>query len=235
MSASPQSSASENDAERYDAKQYADERAVMVRNQIANRGITDERILDALREVPRHLFIPPDLYPYAYTDGPLPIGEGQTISQPYIVAYMTWLLRLQPDDRVLEIGVGSGYQSAVLSRLVKEVVGIERIPALAEQAQKRLHDLGYKNVTVHVGDGTLGWEPDAPYNGILVAAAAPYIPDPLLDQLAEEGRLVIPVGDRDNQLLERIRRHGGSVHIERLSPVRFVPLVGRWGFQGGWL
>ncbi len=206
----------------------------MVRNQIANRGINDERILDAMRDVPRHLFIPPDLYPHAYTDGPLPIGEGQTISQPYIVAYMTWLLRLEPGDRVLEIGVGSGYQSAILSRLVKEVIGIERIPTLAEQAQQRLHDLGYRNVTVQVGDGTLGYEPGAPYDGILVAAAAPYVPEPLLDQLAEGGRLVIPVGDRENQLLERIRRLGGSIHIERLSPVRFVPLVGQLGFQGGW-
>jgi protein-L-isoaspartate(D-aspartate) O-methyltransferase len=229
VSTSPHSSATENDQ-----KRYADERAAMVRDQIVNRGISDQRILDAMRDVPRHLFVPPELHPYAYTDGPLPIGENQTISQPYIVAYMTWLLRPEPGDRVLEIGVGSGYQSAILSCLVREVVGIERVPGLAAQAQKRLHDLGYQNIAVHVGDGTLGFEKDAPYNGILVAAAAPYIPEPLLDQLADEGRLVIPVGNRNDQLLERVRRHGGSIHIERLSPVRFVPLVGRWGFQGNW-
>jgi protein-L-isoaspartate(D-aspartate) O-methyltransferase len=209
-------------------------RADMVRQQIANRGITDVRVLEAMAAVPRHLFVPPEIRHLAYEDGPLPIGSRQTISQPYIVALMTQLLEPRPDDRVLEIGVGSGYQTAILAHLVKEVIGIERLPELAEAASEHLAQLGYQNVTIHVADGSLGYLPAAPYDGILVAAAAPRIPKPLLDQLADNGRLVIPVGDSFEQIIERARRKGGSLHIERLMPVRFVPLIGEHGFRESW-
>ncbi|HEC23942.1 MAG TPA: protein-L-isoaspartate(D-aspartate) O-methyltransferase [Chloroflexi bacterium] len=203
----------------------------MVQEQLIRRGITDERVLKAMGTVPRHLFVPPRLRHLAYDDSPLPIGAGQTISQPFMVALMTQLLRPAPDDRVLEIGVGSGYQTAVLAELVREVIGLERIPELAEQARKKLEEMGYRNVTIHVADGSAGFPEAAPYDGILVAAAAPRIPEALLEQLAEGGRLVIPVGDAYDQMLERAWRQGGSIHIERLVPVRFVPLIGRFGFQ----
>lgn len=214
-----------------DNETYARQRAAMVQEQLIRRGITDERVLKAMGTVPRHLFVPPRLRHLAYDDSPLPIGAGQTISQPFMVALMTQLLRPAPDDRVLEIGVGSGYQTAVLAELVREVIGLERIPELAEQARKKLEEMGYRNVTIHVADGSAGFPEAAPYDGILVAAAAPRIPEALLEQLAEGGRLVIPVGDAYDQMLERAWRQGGSIHIERLVPVRFVPLIGRFGFQ----
>jgi protein-L-isoaspartate(D-aspartate) O-methyltransferase len=206
----------------------------MVAHQLIPRGIHDLRVLDAMRTVPRHRFVSPDLRHVAYTDNPLSIGLGQTISQPFIVALMTQLLRPEPGGRVLEIGVGSGYQSAVLSGLVKEVIGVERVPELAREAEERLHALSYVNVRVIVGDGTEGYPPGAPYDGILAAAAAPTIPEPLLLQLADGGRLVIPVGSADEQIIELVWRQGGSLHIERLTPVRFVPLIGRHGFKHGW-
>jgi protein-L-isoaspartate(D-aspartate) O-methyltransferase len=202
----------------------------MVRSQLASRDIWDERVLLVMEQVPRHRFLPDDLHPYAYDDGPLPIGQGQTISQPYIVALMTQLVRPGPGDRILEIGTGSGYQAAVLAALAGEVIGLERIPWLAEEAEARLRALGYANVSIHVADGSLGFPEKAPYDGILVAAAAPRIPEALLEQLAEGGRLVIPVGDSKEQMLERAWRRGGSTHIERLVPVRFVPLIGAAGF-----
>jgi protein-L-isoaspartate(D-aspartate) O-methyltransferase len=206
----------------------------MVAHQLIPRGIHDPRVLDAMRTVPRHRFVSPDLRHVAYTDNPLSIGLGQTISQPFIVALMTQLLRPEPGGRVLEIGVGSGYQSAVLSGLVKEVIGVERVPELAREAEERLHALSYVNVRVIVGDGTEGYPPGAPYDGILAAAAAPTIPEPLLLQLADGGRLVIPVGSADEQIIELVWRQGGSFHIERLTPVRFVPLIGRYGFKHSW-
>ncbi len=210
---------------------YQAARVKMVRQQIEGRGISSTRVLEAMLQVPRHLFVPPEYAYRAYEDGPLPIGHRQTISQPYMVGLMTQLLDPQPADRVLEIGVGSGYQTAILALLAAEVIGIERIPALAREAKRRLQSLGYTNVTIHVGDGTLGYPPAAPFNGILVAAAAPVIPAPLLDQLADGGRLVIPVGDSDNQMLEYARRRGGSIHIQRMMAVRFVPLIGAAGFE----
>jgi protein-L-isoaspartate(D-aspartate) O-methyltransferase len=212
---------------------FTRQRQEMVRSQLASRDIQDARVLMAMGRVPRHRFVPDDLHKYAYDDGPLPIGQGQTISQPYIVALMTQLVEPGPDERVLEIGTGSGYQAAVLAELAGEVVGIERVPLLAGEAEARLRALGYANVSVHVGDGSLGFAEEAPYDGILVAAAAPRIPEALLEQLAEGGRLVIPVGDSKEQMLERAWRRGASYHIERLVPVRFVPLIGDAGFTAG--
>lgn len=212
-------------------ERHARARERMVRQQLEQRNITDEHVLQAMRSVPRHAFVPPDMQRSAYADGPLPIGAGQTISQPYIVAYMTELLMPEPGDRVLEIGVGSGYQTAVLAEIVAEVTGVERIPALAEEAQARLEALGYANVAVHVGDGTLGYARGAPYDGILVAAASPGVPEPLTMQLKVGGRLVIPVGDNLSQVLRRVTRTEDGLCTEDLSPVRFVPLIGKHGFE----
>ncbi len=202
----------------------------MVAEQIAARGINDPRVLAAMRQVPRHLFVPNAYREEAYGDHPLPIGEGQTISQPFIVAYMTALLGLQGDEKVLEIGTGSGYQAAVLAHLAREVHTVERLPQLAAQARARLEALGLDNVHVHVGDGTLGLPEHAPYDAILVTAAAPEVPAPLLAQLAEGGRLVAPVGDRGYQHLERWTRRHGRLHREILEAVAFVPLVGEHGW-----
>jgi protein-L-isoaspartate(D-aspartate) O-methyltransferase len=214
-----------------DDEHFASERERMVARQIARRGITDERVLSAMRKVPRHYFTPPEYRHMAYDDGPLPIGYHQTISQPFIVALMTEILAPQPEDRVLEIGVGSGYQTAILAELVHEVVGIERITELAAEARDRLVTLGYRNVSVHVGDGTLGYARMAPYNAILVAAAAPKIPEPLIMQLAEHGRLVIPVGSGYEQVLQCVHREPETLVIETHTPVRFVPLIGQHGFK----
>ena len=205
-------------------------RQAMVDYQIAARGVRDERILEALREVPRHLFVPRGYERAAYDDMPLPIGAGQTISQPYIVAMMTAMLEPGPQDRILEIGAGSGYQAAVLSRLCERVVTVERLPEVAEMARANLARVGAANVEVHVGDGTRGWPPLAPYAGILVTAAAPSVPQPLLDQLAEDGRLVAPVGGRDLQELMQIRRRGDRLVHESGGTVRFVPLIGEHGW-----
>jgi protein-L-isoaspartate(D-aspartate) O-methyltransferase len=210
---------------------HAKARERMVRQQLERRNITDGHVLRAMRAVPRHAFVPDEMQKSAYADGPLPIGAGQTISQPYIVAYMTQLLKPEPGDKVLEIGVGSGYQTAVLAEIVDEVIGIERIPALAEGARVRLKALGYDNVTVLVGDGTLGYARAAPYDGILVAAASPGVPEPLVTQLKVGGRLVIPVGDDYSQTLRRVTRTEGGLRAEDLSPVRFVPLIGEHGFE----
>jgi protein-L-isoaspartate(D-aspartate) O-methyltransferase len=210
---------------------HARARERMVRQQLERRNITDGHVLQAMRAVPRHAFVPDEMQKSAYADGPLPIGAGQTISQPYIVAYMTQLLKPEPGDKVLEIGVGSGYQTAVLAEIVDEVIGIERIPALAEQARARLKAQGYDNVAVYVGDGTLGYARAAPYDGILVAAASPGVPEPLVTQLKVGGRLVIPVGDDYSQTLRRVTRTEGGLRTEDLSPVRFVPLIGKHGFE----
>jgi protein-L-isoaspartate(D-aspartate) O-methyltransferase len=187
---------------------YESQRQHMVDTQLLRRDIHEPRVLDAMRSVPRHRFIPPEHYQYAYTDGPLPIGQGQTISQPYIVALMTQLLGLDGDEYVLEIGTGSGYQAAVLGSLAKQVHTIERHADLAHKARRVLAELGFTNVQVHIGDGSLGLLDFAPYDGIMVTAAAPNVPQALLDQLAERGRLVIPVGSRGGQYLELWIRKG---------------------------
>ena len=201
-------------------------RLKMVEQQLRQRGIQDKRVLEAMATIPRHLFVPPELRLHAYDDNPLPIGEGQTVSQPYIVAFMSESLLLTGTETVLEIGTGSGYQAAVLSHLAKQVYSIEILPALAATARSRLGALGYDNVTVIVGDGNQGWAPESPYEAIMVTAAAPQIPPALLAQLADGGRLVLPVERGRKQHLLRLRKNGGTVTQEDLGPVRFVPLIG---------
>ncbi len=202
----------------------------MVERQLVHRGIKDKRVLDAMSQVPRHLFVPEDMRSLAYSDGPLPIGHGQTISQPYIVALMTELLDLTEQETVLELGTGSGYQAAILSRLVHQVYSIERHDALAQQAEKVLSQLGYDNIVLKVGDGTLGWAEHSPYEAIIITAAAPDIPKPLTDQLADGGRLVAPVGSRWSQVLVKVKLQGGTLVREHLTAVAFVPLVGKYGW-----
>lgn len=209
----------------------ADERKRMVEYQIAVRGIHDQATLSAMKEIPRHLFVPPPYDKSAYEDCPLPIGNGQTISQPYIVALMTELLALQPTNNVLEIGTGCGYQAAVLATLVRTVTSIERIPEVAELAKANLAAIGIKNVDVIMGDGTLGFTQNAPYDGIIITAATPSVPRPLIEQLAEGGRLIAPVGGRDIQELIRIIRKGESFKEEHHGGVRFVPLIGKCGWS----
>jgi protein-L-isoaspartate(D-aspartate) O-methyltransferase len=205
-------------------------RARMVDAQLAARGVRDARVLEAMRSVERHRFVPLDVQPEAYEDRPLPIGEGQTISQPYMVAIMTATLAAGPDDRVLEIGTGSGYQTAILARLSRHVVSIERHAPLAHHADALLRSLGFTNVTVVVGDGTEGYEPGAPFNRILVTAGAPAVPDTLTAQLADGGRLVIPVGPPGHQQLTRVERQGTSIRVTEGEACVFVPLIGRYGW-----
>ncbi len=206
---------------------FATARDQMVARQIAARGITDSRLLTALRSVPRHLFVLPESVDEAYDDRPLPIGYGQTISQPYIVALMTDLARLTPTDRVLEIGTGSGYQAAVLSRLAGGVYTIEIVKPLAERAERMMKTLGCRNVTVRVGDGYGGWPEAAPFDAVLVTAAPDHVPTPLVEQLKPGGRMVIPVGDvYDVQMLRLIEKDAhGALKTRDVAPVRFVPLV----------
>ena len=204
---------------------WAAERAEMVRSQIAARDIRNPRVLDAMREVPRHRFVPLEYRNRAYLDRPLPIGLGQTISQPYIVAAMTELLRPESTDRVLEIGTGSGYQAAVISRLVAKVYTIEIVPELAERAAKTLAELGYTNVEVTSGDGYRGIPSQAPFDGILVTAAPDEIPQPLIDQLAVGGRMVIPVGNFYQQLIV-VEKTDAGIRKRSVFPVRFVPMTG---------
>lgn len=214
-----------------DVAEYAHERARMVRMQVADRGIRDRRVLDALASVPRHDFVSAELAPFAYGDAPLPIGDGQTISQPYIVALTVEALRLSERDRVLDIGTGSGYAAAVLSQVVREVYSVERVETLYRAAVERLARLGYDNVYVRHGDGTLGWPEHAPFDAIAVAAVGPRPPPALLEQLAIGGRLVMPVGPDGSQTLMRLtRRENGTYREEPLVGVRFVPLIGEQGF-----
>lgn len=205
------------------------QRHAMVAEQIARRGVRSARVLAALERVPRHRFVSEDLLAHAYEDRALKIGGGQTISQPYMVAVMTECLEIGGCERVLEIGTGSGYQAAVLALLAREVFTIERNESLACSARERLSSLGYNNIRVIWGDGTIGDSEHAPFDALLVAAAAPAIPPPLLGQLAEGGRLVIPVGDAEQQTLTRIRKTGGRAIEERLFACQFVPLRGRYG------
>jgi protein-L-isoaspartate(D-aspartate) O-methyltransferase len=198
----------------------------MVESQIESRGVTDPAVLNAMSKTPRWKFVPEDLKHRAFEDNPLPIGYGQTISQPYIVAYMTEALLLKPDDRVLEIGTGSGYQAAVLAEIANEVYTVEIIPELGENAADTLSELGYENVHVKIGDGYEGWTEHAPFDAIIVTCAPDHIPQPLLDQLADGGRLVIPVGGTYPQELQRITRVGDEYETEFLTSVLFVPMTG---------
>lgn len=209
-----------------DADGVARERERMVAQQIAARDVTDARTLAALRKVPRHLFVPPSLAGAAYDDAPLPIGHGQTISQPYVVAFMTQALGLQSGGKVLEVGTGSGYQAAVLAEIAAKVYTIEIVEPLAREARERLARLGYHNVEVRAGDGYLGWPEASPFDGIMVTAAAPRVPEPLKEQLADGGRLVIPVGDEYQEILV-VTRRGKEFDERRVLPVRFVPMTGR--------
>lgn len=212
-------------------KDYAAQRVEMIEKQLRRRGVTDPAVLAAMLAVPRHEFLAEEIRSNAYEDAPLPIGGGQTISQPYIVAAMTAALHLRASDRVLEIGTGCGYQAAVLACLAKDVFTIERRPELASSASARLARLGYPNAHVHCGDGTLGLPEFAPFDAILVAAAAPAIPKPLLAQLAEGGRMIVPVGDAEHQELQLIEKHGNAFPTKMLEGCRFVPLVGYHGWQ----
>ncbi|RMG36061.1 MAG: protein-L-isoaspartate(D-aspartate) O-methyltransferase [Planctomycetota bacterium] len=208
----------------------ARQEALQLAESLRRKGIRDERVLQAIATVPRERFVPADEQTMAYQDIALPLKCGQTVSQPYIVALMTEALAPRPTDTILEIGGGSGYQAAILSQLVDRVITVERIPELAEEAEQRLRSLGIGNVEVHVGDGTLGWPPEAPYDGIIVTAAAPKLPQPLLEQLKPGRHLVIPVGDEWLQRLVRVRRDGDILHEEPLCDCRFVKLVGRYGW-----
>jgi protein-L-isoaspartate(D-aspartate) O-methyltransferase len=213
-------------------KSYPNARLKMVEKQIEARGIRDAGVLEAMREVPRERFIPERVREFAYDDSPLPIEEGQTISQPYIVAVMVEALHLDPQDRVLEIGAGSGYAAAVISRIAREVYTVERHPPLADLARQRAGELGYKNVKVRCGDGSLGWPEEAPFDAIVVSAGGPEVPQSLLEQLAIGGHLVIPVGDEvKSQELLCVERTGEHAYERRsLGRVQFVPLIGSEGW-----
>ena len=212
--------------------EYEKMRELMVEMQLIMRGIKDSRVLDAMRKVPRHLFMPESIRGSAYDDVALPIGEGQTISQPYMVASMTELLELKGNEKVLEIGTGSGYQAALLAELAKEVYSIERIPVLASEAQARLSALGYNNVTVVTGDGTKGLQEKAPFDRIIITAAAPELPEIIIKQLTEGGIIVAPVGERFSQIVIRGRIKKGVLVEEFHVPCVFVPLIGEYGWKG---
>ncbi len=206
---------------------FAQQREQMVETQLKSRDIQSERVLEAMKKVPRHLFMPASVRQYAYVDSPVPIGKGQTISQPYIVGLMTQTVDPKPGDRALEVGTGSGYQAAVLGELVQEVYTIEIIPDLAERAEKVLAESGYDNVEVRQGDGYQGWPEKAPFDIILVTAAPEIIPQPLIDQLAEGGRLVVPVGPQGEiQTLTLVTKEKGEVQRTHITGVRFVPMTG---------
>jgi len=213
------------------ADNFETARREMVARQIRDRGIRAPSVLDVMERVPRHLFVPAEHAAQAYADEPLPIGGGQTISQPFMVAAMAEALSLEGSERVLEIGAGSGYQAAVLSLLAREVIAVETRPALAAAARERMSRLGYTNLRIEDGDGSRGWPSGAPYDAILVTAAAPSVPPPLMEQLAEGGRLVIPVGSADHQNLLRIVKRDGRVTRQSLYACRFVPLLGQYGWQ----
>jgi protein-L-isoaspartate(D-aspartate) O-methyltransferase len=210
---------------------FARERLRMVGDQLARRGIKDERVLAAMRRVPRHRFVEEAFRERAYGDHPLPIGQEQTISQPYIVAHMTALLELTGREKVLEIGTGSGYHTAVLAELSRRVCSIERIPALATRARAVLEALGYANVWVRVGNGALGWPEEAPFDRILVAAGGPSVPPPLFEQLAEGGRMVLPLGDQAGQTLTLVESVGGQMRTRPCGDCHFVPLVGKYAWN----
>jgi len=209
---------------------FADARERMVTDQLIPRGINDEHVLSAMRTIPRHVFIPIDLQYLAYADAPLPIGHRQTISQPYIVALMTQLLGLKGEERVLEIGTGSGYQAAILSHIAAQVYTVERISELAEKAGQVFEKLELSNIQIFERDGSAGLPEFAPFDAIMVTAAAPKVPSPLKEQLDDGGCLVLPVGSRDGQILERWRKSGSEMEREHIAPVAFVPLLGDFGW-----
>jgi protein-L-isoaspartate(D-aspartate) O-methyltransferase len=211
--------------------QFEAERQRMVERQIAARGVSDPRILAAMKKVPRHRFIPSHLWDQAYGDYPLPIGEDQTISQPYIVALMTEMLELQETDKVLEIGTGSGYQAAILAELAAQVFTIDRVAMLLAIAERILNEMGYANIKTLVGDGTLGWSEEMPFDAIIVTAGAPQVPRPLTEQLSLGGRLVIPVGDTWSQTLTRVRKTKDGLKFEYHGGCRFVRLIGKYGWE----
>jgi len=210
---------------------YGGYRAQLV-TELQAKGIRDLAALRAIAQVPRHLFVPDAVRHRAYEDSALPIGAGQTISQPWVQARSLEVARLSGREKVLEVGTGSGYQTALLAQLADQVFSVERLPALAQQAREALAAAGIRHVTVLVGDGTLGWRPYAPYDVILVAAASPEVPQPLLEQLAPAGRLILPLGDRQSQTLTLVTREGDRFRTEPLTDVRFVPLIGQFGFAG---
>jgi protein-L-isoaspartate(D-aspartate) O-methyltransferase len=212
-------------------RDFKKDRLAMVEEQIQRRGIHDPRVLEAMAKIPRELFVSPDYQGEAYEDRPLPIGEGQTISQPYMVAIMTRSLELKGRERVLEIGTGSGYQAAILAELAGEVFTVERIPALGKRAMTTLRGLGYQNIFFLTGDGSKGWPEKAPFEGIIVTAGAPEIPRTLTSQLAEGGRLVIPVGPRYSQTLYKVTRAGDQFAEEDITGCVFVPLLGTFGWK----
>lgn len=207
--------------------ELAERRNAMVTQQIENRGIRDARVLTAMRQIPRHEFVPEEFRDSAYQDRPLGIGYGQTISQPYIVAFMTEQLAPKPKDRILEVGTGSGYQAAILSKLVAEVYSIEIVPELAEQAGEILKKLGLANVHTKAGDGYQGWGEHEPFDGIIVTCAPDHVPSPLVRQLKEGGRMIIPVGDHGDQSLYLLEKRGGKIERKAVLPVRFVPMTGK--------
>ena len=212
---------------------FEEQRQRMVIDQLIDRGIRDPRVLAALAKVSRQLFVPPAHRDKSYTDHPLPIGAGQTISQPYIVALMTQELALKPHSKVLEVGTGSGYQTAILANVAAQVYSIERIPSLGQGACELLRTLGMTNVEIRLGDGTLGWPEAAPFDGILVTAAAPQVPPTLLDQLADQGRLVLPIGSPVNQELTVVERSGKDLRTRQVCSCVFVPLIGAHGWSEG--
>lgn len=213
---------------------FLTQRRSMVESQLRGRGIRDERVLAAMFRVPRHEFVSEEHRDQVYEDHPIPIGEGQTISQPYIVAIMLEALALNPSDIVLEIGTGSGYQTALLSELTRQVYSVERHEALARAARATLARLGFNNVEVFVGDGSRGLPDRAPFDAIVVSAAAPQIPPPLFEQLREGGRMVIPVGPAHAQELQLVRKHEGQPVVTVMEGCRFVPLIGSEGYRSGW-
>jgi protein-L-isoaspartate(D-aspartate) O-methyltransferase len=215
---------------------FKKERLAMVEGQLRKRGISDQRVLEAMARISRHAFVSAEYQAAAYEDRPLPIGEGQTISQPYMVAVMTQSLDLKGEERVLEVGTGSGYQTAILAELAKTIFTIERIQALIQRAQKILQEFGYENIFFLTGDGTKGWPEKAPFDGIIVTAGAPEIPQTLTSQLADGGRLVIPVGPRYTQTLYKVTRKGNRFREEEITGCVFVPLVGDFGWkEEGWI
>ncbi|HZR32221.1 MAG TPA: protein-L-isoaspartate(D-aspartate) O-methyltransferase [Terriglobales bacterium] len=213
---------------------FAEQRLRMCEEQLVSRGIRDPQVLAAMQKVPRHEFLPPKYRDQAYGDHPIPIGEGQTISQPYIVAVMLQMLALRPVHTVLEVGTGSGYQTALLAEIASRVFTIERHASLAGVARSTLTQLGYANVTLQIGDGSQGLEAFAPFDAIIVSAASPHVPPALLSQLREDGRMVVPVGNSQAQELQLVRKQNGSPVVTATEGCRFVPLVGSQGFPSGW-
>jgi protein-L-isoaspartate(D-aspartate) O-methyltransferase len=213
------------------SEKYGPVRERMIEEQLVARQIRDARVLEAMRNVPRHLFVPDDVKPHAYEDRPLPIGNDQTISQPYMVALMVQALGLTGNEKVLEIGTGSGYETAILAELCAQVFSIERLADLAAQAQALLSALGYRNVWIKVADGTLGWQEHAPYDGIVISASSPQIPRPLLEQLDADGIFVLPIGEEQLQSLVRLRKTHEGIREEYLGECRFVKLKGAFGWD----